>query len=573
MARALRAGLRNGGLRRGGLRPGLGEGNLFSIASLDLNFAAYKNLGSLVTFTRASSGTFVGSDGVLQTAVTNLLLRSEEFDNATWSKTRSSVTANATTSPAGTLTADKLVEDTTASNSHQLVVSPSTASGIYTCSIYAKAAERTQAAIRLDIGTLELTIFNLSAGTVISTTSGITSSITPVGDGWYRLTATLVSAASVINSIFQTATGGTNVYTGDGTSGIFLWGAQLEQSAAVGEYIPTTSAINSAPRFDHNPTTGESLGLLVEEARTNLVLRSEAIATSPWFNANVTLTNNTSDVLDPAGGSTATKVVATGSSSAFGQPITLTAAIYAGSIWLRCATGTVSAQLIVYLGGSPFTNIGTTNVTITTSWQRFSVVTSTATAASYNLQLNAIAAGTVYAWGAQLEAGAFPTSYIPTTSATVARAADVASITGTNFSSWYNQTEGTVYHQGRTPTTANFFSIDDGTVNNRITSYMASATAPYLFVSTGGAVIANLTSSAITTGSLFAQANAYKAADFAISTNGGTVSTASSGAVPVVNKMVIGANVGGGAAVNGTIKRLTYFPTRLANTNLQAITQ
>ena len=573
MARALRAGLRNGGLRRGGLRPGLGEGNLFSIASLDLNFAAYKNLGSLVTFTRASSGTFVGSDGVLQTAVTNLLLRSEEFDNATWSKTRSSVTANATTSPAGTLTADKLVEDTTASNSHQLVVSPSTASGIYTCSIYAKAAERTQAAIRLDIGTLELTIFNLSAGTVISTTSGITSSITPVGDGWYRLTATLVSAASVINSIFQTATGGTNVYTGDGTSGIFLWGAQLEQSAAVGEYIPTTSAINSAPRFDHNPTTGESLGLLVEEARTNLVLRSEAIATSPWFNANVTLTNNTSDVLDPAGGSTATKVVATGSSSAFGQPITLTAAIYAGSIWLRCATGTVSAQLIVYLGGSPFTNIGTTNVTITTSWQQFSVVTSTATAASYNLQLNAIAAGTVYAWGAQLEAGAFPTSYIPTTSATVARAADVASITGTNFSSWYNQTEGTVYHQGRTPTTANFFSIDDGTVNNRITSYMASATAPYLFVSTGGAVIANLTSSAITTGSLFAQANAYKAADFAISTNGGTVSTASSGAVPVVNKMVIGANVGGGAAVNGTIKRLTYFPTRLANTNLQAITQ
>jgi hypothetical protein len=140
-------------------------------------------------------------------------------------------------------------------------------------------------------------------------------------------------------------------------------------------------------------------------------------------------------------------------------------------------------------------------------------------------------------------------------------------------SSWYNQTEGTVYHQGRAPTAANFFSIDDGTVNNRITSYMTSATAPFLFVQTGGAAIANLTSSAITAGSLFAQADAYKATDFAISTNGGTVSTASTGAVPVVNKMVIGANVGGSAAVNGAIKRLTYWPTRLSNTTLQQITQ
>jgi hypothetical protein len=104
-------------------------------------------------------------------------------------------------------------------------------------------------------------------------------------------------------------------YTGDGTSGIYLWGAQLEQSTTVGEYIPTTSTINSAPRFDHDPTTGESLGLLVEESRTN--------------------------------------------------------------------------------------------------------------------------------WGAQLEAGAFPTSYIPTTAATATRAADVASISGSNFSSWYRQDEGT----------------------------------------------------------------------------------------------------------------------------------
>jgi hypothetical protein len=246
--------------------------NARAVPSLDLRFADNKSLvdavtgQQLVTFTRASSGTFVDSAGTLQTAATdvprfdhnpttgeslgllvedartNLLVRSEEFDNASWGKTRSSVTANATTSPAGTLTADKLVEDTTASNSHQLVVSPNTASGIYTCSVYAKAAERTQAAIRLDTGVLELAIFNLSTGTVISTTNGITSSITSVGNGWYRLTATTVSAVSVINTILQIAVGGTNVYTGDGTSGLFLWGAQLEAGAFATSYIPTTTA-------------------------------------------------------------------------------------------------------------------------------------------------------------------------------------------------------------------------------------------------------------------------------------------------------------------------------------------
>jgi hypothetical protein len=179
----------------------------------------------------------------------------------------------------------------------------------------------------------------------------------------------------------------------------------------------------------------------------------------------------------------------------------------------------------------------------------------------------------VHAWGAQLEAGAFPTSYITTTTAAATRAADVVSITGSAFSSWYNATEGTIYHQGATPTTANFFSIDDSTVNNRITSYLPTTTAPGFFVATGGVTQANIFSSTITAGSTFAQANSYKAANFAIAVNGGTVGTSSSGSIPVVNKMVIGANVFAGAYVNGTIRRLVFWPQRLANSTLQSITQ
>jgi hypothetical protein len=119
-----------------------------AVPSLDLRFADNKSLtdattgSNLVTFTRASSGTYVGSDGLIKTAVTNLMLRSEEFDNAAWTKTRSSITSNTIVTPDGTLTGDKLVEDTTASNTHQVSQSVSLTAGTHTYSIFAKAGER-----------------------------------------------------------------------------------------------------------------------------------------------------------------------------------------------------------------------------------------------------------------------------------------------------------------------------------------------------------------------------------------------------------------------------------------------
>ena len=549
-----------------------------SIPSLDLRFADNKSLvdattgASLVTFTRASSGTFVGSDGVLRTAVTNLLLRSEEFDNASWTKSNSTITANAAIAPNGTLTADKLVENT-ANDQHIIYQSLSGTGRIL--SFYAKAAERTWVTIWGSGGGISRV--DLTTGATGTAAPGATIVTQNVGDGWYRISVTDTNASFQVIGVAQS--NATISYTGDGTSGIYFWGAQLEQSATAGEYIPTTSVINSAPRFDHNPTTGESLGLLVEEARTNLLLRSEAIATSPWFaGANTTLTNNTGEVLDPAGGSTATKVVVSGGTGAFGQPVTLTAAIHTGSIWLRCATGTISAQLIVYLGASPFTNIGTTSVTITTTFQRFSVVTSTATAAAYNLQLNSIAVGTVYAWGAQLEAGAFATSYIPTTTAAATRSADVASITGTAFSSWYRQDEGTVFVEYRLPAAGiGIATIDDGTANNIIPIFTGAGA---LQAASANAIVAGANSGRLDSGgsfvanSLTRAAYAIKVADRALSANGATATaSATPSAMPVVTQLQIQGQSTFAALKGGTIKRLTFWPVRLANNILQSITQ
>ena len=566
------------------------KGSQFSSATLDLRFALQKTLDPRITFTRASSATFVDSSGVLRSAVTNLLLRSEEFDNASWSKDSTVATANQTTAPNGTLTADKVAEDTS-TNFHAVsqYVAGFASGAVLTLSIYAKAAGRTKFRIQTDsTGGTGTADFDLSAATATSGTGVFSAgSIQVVGDGWYRCSVrctTSGAGAIGLKVILAATTYGTS-YTGDGTSGLFIWGAQLEQASTVGDYVPTTSVINSAPRFDHNPTTGESLGLLVEEARTNLLLRSEAIATGPWFNSNVTLTNNTSDVLDPAGGSTATKVVSTGSSSAFGQPVTLTAAIYAGSIWLRSSTGNISAQLIVYLGGAPFTNIGTTNVTITTTWQRFSVITSAATAASYNIQLNNIGAGTVYAWGAQLEAGAFPTSYIPTTSATVTRAADVASITGANFS-FYNQTEGTVFASGDfVALGANSFSrivslagantgTDEISIYTRVNVGSGDGTI-FGAVTVSSSLEADLNSpaGAPNLSGAYRSALAYKTNDFGLATNGLTPTVDTSGTLPTITQLIIMGNVRFQNKLSGHVRRLTFWPTRLANTTLQQISQ
>ena len=87
------------------------NGDIFANSSLDLPFARTKTLDPRITFTRASSGTYVGADGLIKSAVTNLVLRSEEFNNAAWTKTSATVTANAATAPNGTLTADKLITD------------------------------------------------------------------------------------------------------------------------------------------------------------------------------------------------------------------------------------------------------------------------------------------------------------------------------------------------------------------------------------------------------------------------------------------------------------------------------
>ena len=245
-----------------------------AVPSLDLRFADNKSLADavtgqqLVTFTRASSGTFTDSAGTLQTAATNeprfdhnpttgeslgllveeartnLVLRSEEFDNAAWTKVGGTISANSTGSPSGAITADTLVEDTS-TGTHRCLISATIANTtIYTVSAYAKAAGRTHVRLALGSGLAGELTANLSSGTVAASSGATNPTVQSVGNGWYRISFTSAASSSTSGQVQLQLIQGTSTtsYTGDGASGAYFWGAQLEAGAFASSYIATAGA-------------------------------------------------------------------------------------------------------------------------------------------------------------------------------------------------------------------------------------------------------------------------------------------------------------------------------------------
>jgi hypothetical protein len=401
---------------------------------------------------------------------------------------------------------------------------------------------------------------------------------------------------------------GSSSFAGDGTSGLFLWGAQLEQSSTVGEYIPTTSTINSAPRFDHNPTTGESLGLLVEEARTNSIRNNTGVGAAAgtpgtlptnWGNntaagitisvAGVSTENGIAYTDLNFSGTSATTVTLFVRFESIGAIAASDTQTWSHSLYIKEVTSAtlpaISVSLRTYNSSNAFVNVTGSAITVpssssslSTTRRTFSTALAGATIASVVPTLEmAIGAGIPYNFTLriglpQLELGAFATSVIPTTTATVTRAADVASITGSNFSSWYNQTEGTVFADAISPATSTaIFAISDGSTNNRIQIETGGSNRRYRITSSGTARYDNTVSYTFNTSGK--SSCGYSALSSNHATNGVLASDAATSPLPVVDRLFIGANAAGALYNNGTIKRLTYWPTRLSNTTLQQITQ
>ena len=169
----------------------------------------------------------------------NLITYSEQFDNAAWGKTNTTVQANSISAPDNNITADKLVENS-ANGIHILAQGAGTISGTYTLSCFVKAAGRYKGYIQLfGNGGNAAAFFDLNLGTI--TGGAGTNTITAYPNGWYRITSTATfTTETAAVYIVMLDNSGNSTYTGDGTSGIYLWGAQVEKSLTVNPYYPTT---------------------------------------------------------------------------------------------------------------------------------------------------------------------------------------------------------------------------------------------------------------------------------------------------------------------------------------------
>lgn len=557
--------------------------DLFKLASLDLNFAQHKSLtdrvsgNNLVTFTRASTALYRGSDGLIKTAAVNLLKDSVTYSG--WGSAGQTFQTNAAISPSGSNDAVKLVAGAVSGGKFSYRSVSTTATNV--CSVYVKAGEYTNIQFRDLAASRFYTNFDLSAGSYVGGgLNFISAGIQGVGDGWYRCFVVNSRIGGIAFAIAGypdgvTVTTSSPNFTGDGTSGIYIWGAQVENGVTPTEWIPTGSTISGAPRFDHDPVTGESLGLLVEEERTNLLTYSAQFDHSAWTKVGSFVSSQVSNAaLAPDGTQTAEEYqnLAGVSNNNIHQVVTTSAQKYAFSVYLKAKTPSDVGKSVLIGGHENSTTHLREVVQLPAVWTRFSK-TGTTTAGAWSWGIDGRTSGTFngisvprevssfYTWGAQLEVGSFPTSYIPTTSTTVTRAADVVSITGTNFSSWYNQSEGTVFVEASAAGAAGVVEFKDGSLERWRAGFAVDNNAKAAVI-VGGVVQTNIVTPDNST-----PYNQYHKICIAIAENNlvfaynGNALLDNSLSVPSVDGMTIGSAIGVPGRINGHVKRLAYFPT------------
>lgn len=595
-----------------GLINGFGGADPYAGASLYLNFLD-PTLDSRITFSRGTNATLIDSTGKLTYAPNNPVLWSEDFTNGVWnpapqgSASAAVVTADAGVAPNGTLTADRIQfsrTGTTSTDRSRVVQStiPLSTSTDYVFSIWLKSFSGSNQTVTL------FPNFGLGSSIAVTVTSE-----------WQRFAVTANSSASATGQFVIGLGYVTNTVT---SADVLVWGAQLEQvtyQTTPGTYNATTASAYYGPRFDYDPVTLAPRGLLIEEARTNLLTYSGAVGGTSWSASNATPTLNS--ILAPDGTTTATLITentAATPHAIFGTSSTLTATAHTASVYIKAGTRryvsvrgeTTAVSVYAWVTLDTQTGSLSANASVTSAsavnagngWWRVimtwantqvaatganmviagsDVATAPATSSTLGNSYTGTSA-TFYAWGAQLEAGGFATSYIPTVASTVTRNADVATMTGTNFSSWYNQPQGTfVTDFSRFGFDAVAGSViltqaDDGTTNNRVAlrlnSRVADASAQATIVS-GGSVLVNAGA-----GTLASMANrivratlAYQVGTPAVGRDGSVGDVAAVASLPTVNQLSIGQGAGA-AAVNGHIRTIAYFNTRLPNAQLQTLT-
>lgn len=552
----------------------------------------------------------------------NDLTQTAAIDSAAWAKTRSSVVADAIAASDGTMSADKLVEDGTATNSHVVAQSYTIKTATsYTAWGEFHAGERTAIQIRFgDTGGTNAIFANVNIATGAVGTSGTAGSgwtlnsvtIEDKGGGWYRVVIQGTSAASTAGTliVYLSNTLGTIVYNGDGVSGAYVSKLGACETSAyrgdfpVGNVYPFHGAMVDGVKY-FDDTNGNSVnsnvvteaagtplatagrGYLPEDSKINLCLQSNGFGTT-WANTR------SSDVLTggvtaPDGSASSWKLVednTAANSHLISQSITFTAAVQTFSVFFKAAER--AAVLLQIFDGTTTSNgnfnlstgaVGTTSNATSgieaypNGWYRCWITTNAATAAaagsvSIILQnplgtnlYNGDNVSGLYLFGAQLEVGSVISTYVPTTTAAVTRNADTLTYPAAGNAG----TSGTLFVEcGPSPVVNQTFvwllSVSDGTSNN-YNSIQNNAAEARAFMSSGGVSQGNGGGISWANGTSAKIAARFGANTIQFAKNGTLGVDDTVATVPVsVNLISIGQSASGGSRANMPIQMVGISP-------------
>lgn len=408
---------------------------------------------------RATTATRVNEDGLIEQVPYNLSQRSEEFDNVWWVKALVDISPNVVISPNGLQNADAITPNTLFGNHWIGKTYNFNVGSVYTVSLFAKDNGYN---LVISIGSNSNSCgcnFNLSLGTTSTpltrgTANPCTASISDVGDGWYRCSITFTAWVGLSNNVLF-STNDTNItpngpfgmanMTGDGVKGFYIWGAQLVQDSEPKPYFPTTDRLN-VPRIDYTDGVGK---LLVEPQRTNLITNSDGNLSTYPSNGNVTnattpingFANSIQFIQDGV-----TKHAYKNLTFTSGQTYTFSCFIEMddGGVPVTTNSTDISSDFAIVMinsvrGEVSIKRLGNTNV-----YRVLCKDTLTGTNGSFGIAKYSTNSNRGFkVTGYQIEQGSNATSYIPTTSSTVTRNADVISKTG--IGNLIGQTEGTIF--------------------------------------------------------------------------------------------------------------------------------
>lgn len=365
-----------------------------------------------------------------------------------------------------------------------------------------------------------------------------------------------------------------------------------------------TASTNNAPRFDYSTTSvGTCKGLLIEESRANLTLQSQDFSTS-WTPTSVAV--GTDVAVSPDGTQNADKLtwnngIAAGSASVKQQIAASAGTAYTLSLFVKAA-GQDTVNIVVNawnsvpvgitfmyitanltsasITGSAFNAFTSGSYSITAypnSWYRITITATTPATTAYlvyNITSGAVGDGAngVYVWGAQTEAGAFATSYIPTTTTSLTRNADVAIMTGTNFSSWWTATTGaanSVVIPKSITGTKPVFQMDDNTADN-IISLRGNVENPELYVKATTDQV-QIDAGTIAVNTAYNLCGTWNTNNCAAAQNGAAVVVDTSATIPTVTQARIGSD--GTNYANAWIQKINYWPQKITNNETQAFSK